>query len=241
MQYLMKHTNLLILLLLCFLPTLQAQNCTFYFPQNEGAVLELTQYDKKGKVENVTLHKVKKNNSTANRTEIVVAYEYHGKEVEDNFESSGEYTVFCEDGTYKFEFGALMPKMNGGQGQENMEMEMKSDYLEIPANPQPGQTLPDGKLEMTAKMEGNPMMAKGFKTTVNVTERKVEARETITTPAGTFDCIKISSVNEFKMMMVKSKSKTIEWFAEGVGLVRSEYYNKRGKLDGYSELTKLSK
>lgn len=236
----MKYTGLILLLLTFLSSSVQAQDCTFYFPKKVGSVLEITQYDKKGKIQNIVLHKVKSNNSTAERSEVIVEYEFHGKEVDDQFETSGEYKVFCENGAYKFEFGALIPSSNA-MGNGDMEMEMKSDFLEIPNNPQPGQTMPDGKLEMTAKIEGNPLMGKGFQMTVYVTGRKVEALEKITTPAGTFDCVKISSVSESKIMMIKTKTRTVEWFADGVGLVRSEYYDKRDKLDGYSELTRLEK
>ena len=40
-------------------------------------------------------------------------------------------------------------------------------------------------------------------------------------------------------MMIRIKNKSKEWYAEDVGMVRSETYNKRGKLMGYSELTKI--
>ena len=41
------------------------------------------------------------------------------------------------------------------------------------------------------------------------------------------------------IMNIEGSSK--EWYAEGVGVVRSESYNKNGKLTGYSELTKFEK
>jgi hypothetical protein len=31
-----------------------------------------------------------------------------------------------------------------------------------------------------------------------------------------------------------------DWIAEGVGMVKSETFNKNGKLLGYSELTQIS-
>jgi len=40
-----------------------------------------------------------------------------------------------------------------------------------------------------------------------------------------------------KMMIVEGTS--TEWYSENVGMVRSESYSKKGKLLGYSELTKL--
>jgi hypothetical protein len=41
--------------------------------------------------------------------------------------------------------------------------------------------------------------------------------------------------------MIDFNSKGIEWIARDVGAVRSETYNKNGKLTGYTELIKLEK
>ena len=75
--------------------------------------------------------------------------------------------------------------------------------------------------------------------TIYVTDRAVEARESLTTSAGTFDCIKITQ-KETTKMIVKIQATSKEWYAENIGMVRSESYNKKGKLTGYSVLTKIS-
>ena len=41
--------------------------------------------------------------------------------------------------------------------------------------------------------------------------------------------------------MIDIQTKGIEWIARDVGAVRSEMYNKNGKLTGYSELVRLEK
>ncbi|MCF6348980.1 MAG: DUF3108 domain-containing protein [Flavobacteriaceae bacterium] len=68
---------------------------------------------------------------------------------------------------------------------------------------------------------------------------KVEKREEITIPAGTFDCYVISFETEFKMG-IKRKGKTRQWLAKGVGIVKTEDYNKKGKVISKSVLTKFS-
>ena len=42
-------------------------------------------------------------------------------------------------------------------------------------------------------------------------------------------------------MGLKQSFEIKEWIAEGVGAVKSETYNKNGKLMGYSELTAVTK
>jgi hypothetical protein len=76
--------------------------------------------------------------------------------------------------------------------------------------------------------------------TTKVYNRKVEAIEKVTTEAGTFECYKIS-YDVFVDGMIDFNSKGIEWIARDVGAVRSETYNKNGKLTGYTELIKLEK
>jgi len=72
-----------------------------------------------------------------------------------------------------------------------------------------------------------------------VKNRQVGNRETLTTPAGKFDCIKIKQDVVTKTGFTVT-IETVQWYAEGVGVVKSESYRK-DKLIGYSELTKLEK
>ena len=39
--------------------------------------------------------------------------------------------------------------------------------------------------------------------------------------------------------IVKIEGSSTEWYSEGIGMVRSESFNAKGKLTGYSVLTKL--
>jgi hypothetical protein len=44
-----------------------------------------------------------------------------------------------------------------------------------------------------------------------------------------------------QMMPIKVSVKTIEWFSENTGVVRSESYKSNGKLQGYSILSSLTR
>ncbi len=211
-------------------------DCTFYFPASEGAEFELTNYNKKGKVETINKHKVLEKSESGGVVSFKASYAlYEGGK--DKLIAEGDYEVKCEDNVFKFDFGAINPMASAQSGMKDMEMEMKADLLGIPANPSPGQDIGGGEITMEMKNGGTNFMT----TTATITNRKVEGNESITTPAGTFDCVKISYQTEVKTMMIKIKTKSIDWYAQDVGLVRSEYYNKKGKLTGYSELTKLTK
>ncbi len=110
-------------------------------------------------------------------------------------------------------------------------MKMESENLEIPSRLAAGQTLKNGYITLTAV--GSPMP---MKISVQVTDRKVEGKETLTTPAGTFTCWKISSQSTTQMQMginMNLSFSTVEWIAERAGLVKSESYDKNGKLSSY--------
>jgi hypothetical protein len=72
-----------------------------------------------------------------------------------------------------------------------------------------------------------------------ISNRKVDAMEEITTPAGKFNCAKISYDVETKMMML-IHMKGIQWISQKVGVVRSESYDQKGKLVGYSVLASIT-
>lgn len=61
-------------------------------------------------------------------------------------------------------------------------------------------------------------------------ERKITGSEKLQTPAGTFDCFVIEETITSKAMMQKDVEKNISWYAYGIGLVKEETYDKKGRL-----------
>ena len=144
------------------------------------------------------------------------------------------YEAKCVDGAFDLNM-AFMMDGNQMKPYKDAELEVDATKLEIPSmNASPGTTLEDGSL--TVSMGQDSPIA--FKMTIEVTDRKVESRESLTTPAGDFDCIVLSQQIGTKMI-VRVKGSSKEWYSPNIGLIRSESYNKKGKLMGYTELTKL--
>ena len=73
-------------------------------------------------------------------------------------------------------------------------------------------------------------------TKMNCKDRKVTARETVTTPAGSFDCFVVEEKTTVKTMMVNEKSNSKTWYARGIGMVRQEMWDRK-KLVSVTELT----
>lgn len=162
------------------------------------------------------------------------AFDKKGEEI-----TSMNFEYICDNGVLKMDMNKFIPVDMFGSDTD-IEFEMKGDYLELPKSLEIGQSLKDGMIEGKMTMEGNPAMA-NMALAVKIFNRKVEAKEDITTPAGSFSCYKISYEMESstKVMGINNKVnlKGIDYLSEGVGVIKTESYNKKGNLSSYSLLT----
>ena len=221
-------TTTLVLALFCITTTIFSQDCSKYFPMDEGTKFQITNYDKKDKVSAVMDYVVKEvRGNTA-----TMFYEMHDDK--GKMMTSSEYGVTCTADGVTIDFSSLMSPEVLGQ-YEDMEVEMSGTDLLYPNNLSVGQSLPDADVLMTIKMP--PM---NMKMNMNFYNRKVEGNESITTPAGTFDCYVITYDSEAKMGFKMTSSNKL-WLSEGFGMVKSETYNKKGSLIGKSVLTAFEK
>jgi hypothetical protein len=234
----MKHLTLIIALVLTTcLSTVFGQDCKPYFPMSEGAVFEITSYKSNGKATGSARHTVLERTESGSNITVKVRNESldkKGKEV-----SKSEYTAECKAGIFLIDFSVFMNN-ESVQAYENMEMTVTGQFIDMPRSPRVGDELNEGDMKITVKNQGIQFMTMS----VRIYDRKVEALEQRVTPAGTYDCVKISYKAETTIggiVPLTVKSSAVEWFAEDVGMVRSESYNNGGKMVGYSELTTLAK
>ncbi|MGB5419871.1 hypothetical protein [Algibacter sp.] len=225
----MKTKILILISVILISFTSLAQNaCKAYYPFEEGTKFEITNYDKKGKKEGIVNYEVTQVNNNVATIKTII-FDDKGKEV-----TTMEYQIVCEGDKISIDFKSMMnPDMF--KQYKDMEMDITGTNVELPNNLQVGQTLKDANMNMAIDMGGLKMNM-----SVDMLNRKVEKKESITTPAGTFECFALSYDNEMKMGL-KMSFKIKEWISEGIGVVRNESYNKNGKLMGYSELTSFSK
>ncbi len=83
--------------------------------------------------------------------------------------------------------------------------------------------------------------ALGMTMNVDVTERIVLRTETITVPAGTFDCVVVSEHKVEKGMMRNRVTTAHTWYARGVGMVRHDTYDKKMRLETSEVLEEVVK
>jgi hypothetical protein len=219
---------ILIALFLINFSSFGQSECKAYYPFEEGTKFEITNYDKKGKKEGMVKYHVSKVENNVATIETII-FDNKDKEV-----TTMSYNVMCDGNKVSIDFKSLMnPEMF--KQYKDMEMEFTGTNIELPNELQVGQRLNDANMNMAMNMGGMTMNM-----SINMLNRTVDKKETITTPAGTFECFALSYDSEMKMGM-KISFKIKEWLAEGVGMIRNESYNNNGKLMGYSELTSFSK
>lgn len=228
----MKKLSLLtILTILVMSPSVQSQECTYFYPMEKGNKIEMRHYDKKGKVAGTTIQEVIDKRTGGGTVSIIIESSFFDEKGEEIM--TADLTMECRDGVFTFSMdNYLNDEMLAGV--QDMEFTIEGDNLEFPADMKAGDVLKDGVIKLS--VEGMAMM----NMTTTVHNRKVEAIEKVTTEAGTFECFKVS-YDVLTDAMIDIRTKGIEWIAKDVGAVRTETYNKNGKLSGYSELIKIEK
>lgn len=224
----MKNIFLALLAFALGINTHSAQNgCSEYYPFEEGTKFQITNYDKSDKVSGVIDYVVKESNG-----EKALFY-YELRDNKGELTLTSEYTIICENDGISIDFKSLAAPGMMEQYQD-MEVDLSGTNLYLPNNLTVGQTLPDADLLMNVSMAPINM-----RLTVKIFDRKVVGEETVTTPAGTYECIILEQSSETKMGMKVSGSSR-EWYAPEVGLVKQESYNKKGKKIASSVLTSFN-
>ena len=227
----MKKSILALLTMSLIIDGLHAQTCSFYYPTKEGAVLEYSHYDKKGKLTGTSEQKITTIKKIPGGMEAVIAVKTKDAKGQDVFNQ--DMNVKCENGIFYFSMDNYIDQ-SSMSAYKDMNIEVKGDDLQIPTNLKAGDILNGGSVTMTVENGGMKLM----NMTVTISDRKADGIEKVTTPAGTFDCYKISYDATTKMM-ITIHTKGVEWYAKDVGLVKSESYMSNGKLAGSTVLTSL--
>lgn len=208
-------------------------NCKPYVPITKGTTWEVTSYSPKDKVTGTVTYKLLDVVISENKSVFSIRATTFDKKGEQTF--SSKYEATCVNGNFEFDMAFMIDGSVMG-AYNNMDVDVDATKFEIPSmDAEAGTVLKDGSLIVKVSSSGVSI----FKMAVDVTERKVEAKEEVTTPAGTFYCLKLTQNINTKMGFVKADATSKEWYAENIGIVRSESYNKKGKLTGYELLTKL--
>jgi len=112
----------------------------------------------------------------------------------------------------------------------NVKTRSEGTQAIMPARMQPGDALPEAHAVVRAG---------SLKFTVDVTERTVLRTETITTPAGTFDCVVIREHKVEKGPMYLSDKWSLNWYTRGIGYIRHDNLDKNMQLEESEILVRI--
>ncbi len=231
-----KIISAVLLSVILFGFTLLPSDCSTIFFFKEGSSATSTHYDSKDKITGSTktvYKKVNKFGSGATASAEQENYDKKGKLTVKN-----DFTIKCENGILYFDMKMYMPQQQA-EAYKDMEVTVDGNNVEYPSNLKIGQSLKDATIKFTIKTKEGAVIPMSDMT-IKVTDRKVEAKETVTTPAGTFECFKITESSEIKTIF-SAKAKSVIWFNEEYGNIKSETYSDKGKYAGRSELTSFTK
>ena len=213
--------------------TLSAQSCELYTDYSEGTTTKMVHYDQKDKVTGVTTTTVKELKSTPVDFHIVMEQHYDNL---DEYTFSSEFEVHCKNGDITVSMGNFIDPTTM-EAYEDMEFKVQADDLSIPSGAKPGDVLNDGSVSVSVE-SGTPIP---INIVATVSNRRVTAKETITTPAGSFDCLKIEYDMLTEVSFLKIRSQIAEYHNKKHGTIRSETLNKKGKLKSYTQLEEITK
>ncbi len=222
------------LISLLFTSVSYAQECNAVPFMKKGATLTYTQYTKKGKKESTTTHETMSVSGTSNILSAIIKATVTDQKNKETF--STEYKANCQDGLFSmdmlrfFNFDKLSE-----HNKNNLSLKIDGDVLEFPVGMKPGDNLGDGTISIKVNNENDTFTLVTL--TFDIFNRKIIGEEQITTPAGTYMCQKVTFDFKSKFGIINITGTGKEWYYKDVMVVKSESYNKKGKLIGYHELT----
>jgi len=228
--------KLFILLLFLIPSAIIAQNCNLYFPLEENKGVQYQSFDRRDRLQGTQDVMVKEVIHHGDHTEALISTKYYDNR--ENFQHESEFTIICKGNEIIMDIQSMLDQ-NMLEGFQDMEITMSTIDIVFPDNPTVGQELPDAKMDMSVSTGGMKITDISF----TVRNRKIEGIESIETPAGTFEAFKITSelYTETRTMGIPHRitMTSVDYWAEGVGTVRSESYDRRGRLESYTLLSKI--
>ncbi|MDD3741785.1 MAG: hypothetical protein PHH30_11140 [Bacteroidales bacterium] len=212
--------------------SLSAQDCEIFIPNQIGKKVTTESYDDKDKLTGSSTMEVISINSVDGKQEIVVESESFDKKGES--QGKGQLKYYCNGDVFEVDMKSMLNQEQMA-GFEGMSIEYTMNNLGYPKVMTAGMTLNDGFIESVISNEGMKIMTMRM----DITNIKVEAIESITVPAGTFNAYKISSDFASKTGFMTMNMKSIQWMVTEIGAVRTETYDKKGKLMGYTIVSKI--
>lgn len=204
-----------------------SQGDDMYYCMRKGALLSYTNYDPKGDIESKYSYKVASIEDKNSEAEVLYEFQFWDKTGAPLFEDNGrlDMNIHLKDGVTTTYMDNL------SKAKSIQDVITKGDVSSIPSELSIGKPINDGAINSHIK---------GFTVVFSYTDRKPIASEAVTTPAGTFQCIKMTETGKNKIMFSTKEFHIISWYAKGIGIVKQLIYDKEDRLLRSVVLTDLN-
>jgi hypothetical protein len=196
-----------------------AQDCNGYYFLQNNKTIEMAILDKKGKPSMKQVYTVSNVNSSGNTTTADLSSEMFNNKGKSM--GTGKAKIRCDGGVMMVDMKLSMPQQPGSPMAGETDIKADDIYMEYPANMNVGDNLKNASMHMDFDNNGMKQSVD-----MDVFDRKVEGKENITTPAGSWDCYKISYKSKIRMKTlgigVPMNVEGIEYFAPGFGVVKTQ-------------------
>lgn len=196
-----------------------AQDCSKFLLLQDNKTVEMTIYDKKGDPNGRQVYQVSGVSTSGGATTGHLATELFDKKNRSIAKSSS--TVQCNGGVFRLDMKMMLPQQQQAGQPTTTDVNTEGSYLDYPYTLHVGDTLKDGNVTMNMS-RGSMQQTM----TMTIADRKVEAQEPVTTPAGTWSCYRISYKAHGGMKMgpinVPVNYEGLEWYAPGFGIIKTQ-------------------
>ena len=188
-----------------------------FFGYKEGVKLTFADLDKKGKPTAHTLNEITKLEGEA---PFNCTVEYTVTLLDDKKNSLG-ITPMVQ--SYSIRNGIVTFDENSfaGQMMQGMDVKISGTLFRLPSNAKVGDTFEDYSILLNMG---------GIKSTAHVTNIRVTAEETLTIDGVDIECVVVENHTSTKAIGIKSEGTQKIWYGRGYGAVRTETYDKKGKI-----------
>ncbi len=218
--------------------TAAAQNdCISFFPSTPGTVLVNKTYDGQGKLLASTTYTIEdySDDQDGYDTQISVLM----TDSSNNPINRGTMEVVCDDNIFnlKVKYSFLTPEV---LKLLSMNTQLLGDFMDYPAtynddypftgNLQKG----GGEIQLRTNSDSIDLVK------IRIFNRYHQKKESVTTPANTFETSKITFDFQVSQGAQETNYKGIEWYAKDAGIVRSETRDENDNLVNYTELSLIT-
>jgi hypothetical protein len=198
-----------------------AQQCGNYFFLQSNKTIEMSISNKKGKDVGKLVYVISNVATKGSVTTGTVNSEF----IDKNGKSASKATnsIQCDNGSLMMDMKMFIPSAQMEQ-MGDVSGSGSASYLEYPSVLKEGDALKDASFSMDFKSTSGI----GGHISMDMTNRKVQGKESVTTPAGTWDCYKITYHSKmiFKIGIgIPMNADVTEWYAPGFGVVKTESSN----------------